>query len=1081
MSTSHPRCPACHAEAVPGALACAQCGQELAQACPACGTPHGPTQKFCGECGSLLRHPSGRALDAAPGVDSGLLPLPPAAPAPAAPASERKQVTVLFADIKGSLEILAERDPEDANRVLDNTLHRMMDAVHHYQGTVSQARGDGIMALFGAPVAQEDHALRACFAAMRIQQSVAAYSQEAMRTEGVPVHVRVGLNSGEVVVRAIRNDIYTEYTAVGQTTHLAARMEQAAAPGTILATAQTARLVEGQVQVRPVGPIAVKGLAAPVEVCEILGAGPAQARLQARQSRMHTPFVNRDSERQQLRQALTAARSGSGRMLVLGGEAGVGKSRIVGEFVQHHGSDCLLLEIHPAHFGGAASLQPVIDMLRGYFGIDAGEPAAAVRKKATARVAERLPALLGQVAPLLDAMDALPADHAYRKEDAATRRTATVQAIAALVLGESQAQPVIAVFEDLQWADSLTRALLDELVARLAGAALLLLGCHRPHYRPPWLSAPGVQALAMAPLKPAATAALLQGILGDGADVPALSRQLHQRAGGNPFFVEEIIQSFVSAGALQGSTGAYRRLQPLPLTQIPATIESLLAARIDGLRPGDKLLLQQAAVIGERVPHGLLRRLTGLNTAELRARLARLRDADFLSEDAQYAEPVHVFKHALTQEVAYRELLHERRREIHARIVAAMELEFADRLPAVVDQIAHHALRGRLWDKALTYLRAAGGRAAERYAYLEAVALYEQALEVVAEASQGAERLQHAIDLRFELRNALQPLGERERMTTVLQDAAELAQQLGDPARIGWVQSYLTDHYWIMGQTREAAAAGEQALRIGSEQDDLALQVVTRLPLGLLHHTRGDYHQAMSHFGWNIGALQGALQESRFGLFVLPSAFSCSFQAWALVELGEHDQAMHHARRGIEIAERIRHASSIGYAYLGLGVVQLRHGDLPDAVASLQRALSASGFANSQVGLAYVAFHLGYALVLSGRVAEGLAMLEETVLLAETRRFVARHSLRLAYLAEAYALAGRNEEGEAVAARAIALAREHDERANEAHALVAAACVAQAQGRPDAARSALGEALALAAQLGMTPLQQRCRFKLGHL
>ncbi len=1063
MTALQLRCSACGAEHDGEASACLRCGGDLTRPCQACGTLNRPRQKFCGECGSLLRHATGRQPASAPvGTATGT------------PTSERKHVTVLFADIKGSLEILAERDPEDANRVLDNVLHCMMDAVHRYQGTVSQSRGDGIMALFGAPIAHEDHALRACFAAIRIQQSVAAYSEEALRTEGTPVHVRVGLNSGEVVVRSMQNDIYVEYTAVGHATHLANRMEQAAAPGTILATAQTARLVEGQVVVRPIGAIMVKGQATPVEACEIVAAGPARTRLKAWQSRLLSPFVGREAESRVLQQALQAARAGAGQMVVINGDAGVGKSRLVREFVERRGRGCLLMEVHPARIGNAVSLLPVIDMLRSYFGIAAGDAAAAVRKKTTAKLAERLPGMLEQIAPLLDVLEALPADHASRNDDAAQRRDAAIRAIAALMVGESRLQPVIGVFEDVQWNDSLTQDLLRHLATHLAGAPMLIVACHRPDHHPDWSQREGVQPLTLGALAPQDTAAMLEGILGHGADIGALGAPLHQRAGGNPFFVEEIVQSLIGSGVLVGSAGAYRRMQPLALTQIPDTVESLLASRIDRLSPADKQLLQEAAVIGVRVPHGLLQRLTGLPAAELRARLRRLEQRDFLSEDALYAELNYVFKHALTQEVAYHELLRERRRDIHGRIVRAMEEEFADRLDDVIGQLAHHALHGQLWSKAHGYLRTAGGRAADRHAYLEAVALYEQALQAIGHLPGSNELLREALDIRFDMRNALQPLGERSRMATLMQEAAELAKQLGDPGRVGWVQAYLTDHFWIRGLTREALEAGEQALRIGREQSDLALQVVTHLPLGLLHHTRGDYPLAMTHFGWNIAALKGALLHKRFGLFVLPSSFSRSFQAWALAELGEFAAAIEHAQRAIEIAEQAHDANSSGYAHLGLGVVHLRRGDLLNAVATLERALSNSGFADSPVGVAYVAFHLGYALVLAGRPADGLTMLQDTIRLAESKGFVARHSLRLAHLAEAYAVVGRLDEGTQLAQRAVELARQHDERANEAHALRAAGVVALRGGDPAAARGAFEAALALATALGMRPLQARC-------
>ncbi|MDP9145856.1 MAG: adenylate/guanylate cyclase domain-containing protein, partial [Actinomycetota bacterium] len=400
---------------------------------------------------------------------------------------ERKQVTVLFADLKGSMELLADRDPEDARQLLDPVLERMMDAVHHYEGTVNQVMGDGIMALFGAPMAHEDHAVRACYAALAMQAALRRYSDEVRRTHGLAVHVRVGLNFGEVVVRAIDNDLHMDYTAVGQTTHLAARMEQLAMPGSILLTADTLRLVEGYVEVKPWGPVLVKGLTEPVEVYELLRAGPVRSRLLAAVARGLTRFVGRETELEHLRQALARAGAGQGQVVAGVGEAGVGKSRLLYEFTRsHHTHGWLLLASNSVSYGKATAYLPVIDLLKGYFQIEPQDDARRLREKVTGKLLTLDRTLEPRLPAILALLEVPVEDPQWQAFDPPQRRRRTLEAIKHLLLRESQVQPLCLMFEDLHWIDAETQALLDILVESLPTARLLLLVNYRPEYQHGW-------------------------------------------------------------------------------------------------------------------------------------------------------------------------------------------------------------------------------------------------------------------------------------------------------------------------------------------------------------------------------------------------------------------------------------------------------------------------------------------------------------------------------------------------------------------------------------------------------------------
>ena len=637
---------------------------------------------------------------------------------------ERKQVTVLFADLKGSMELLADRDPEEARRLLDPVLERMMAAVHRYEGTVNQVMGDGIMALFGAPIAHEDHTVRACYAALAMQGAIRTYAQEVRRTHGVTVQIRVGLNSGEVVVRAIGNDLHMDYTAVGQTTHLAARMEQLAQPGSTLLTAETLRLVEGLVRVTALGPIPVQGLDAPVEVFELVSASALRGRFQAHVAGGLTRFVGRDTELAALHQLLERAGAGHGQIVAAVGEAGVGKSRLVYEFVHsHHTRGWRVLESASVSYGKATPYFPVVDLLKRYVHVEEGDDPRTIRAKVTGQIVTLDESLQETLPALLSLLDALPEDSPFLTLDPPQRRQRTLDGLKRILLRESQVQPLLLVFEDLHWIDSETQALLDSLIDSLPTARLLLLVNYRPEYQHGWGSKTSYTQLRLDPLSPASAEAVLDTLLGQDPSLVPLKQLLIVRTEGNPFFLEESVRTLVETGVLVGEPGAYRLAQALPTIQVPATVQAVLAARIDRLPPEEKRLLQTAAVIGTEVPLPLLQAIAELPEAALHRGLAHLQAAEFLYETRLFPEPDYTFKHALTHEVAYGSLLLERRRGLHARLVEALEALAPERVAEQVERLAHHALRGEVWDKAVIYCQQAGARADDRAAFREAVPL----------------------------------------------------------------------------------------------------------------------------------------------------------------------------------------------------------------------------------------------------------------------------------------------------------------------------------------------------------------------
>ena len=998
---------------------------------------------------------------------------------------ERKQVTVLFADLKGSTELIRDLDPEAAQRLLDPALQRMMDAVHRYEGTVNQVLGDGIMALFGAPVAHEDHAVRACYAALAMQAALRRYAEEVRRVHGLEMQARVGLNSGEVVVRAIGNDLHMDYSAVGQTTHLAARMEQLATPGSIRLTVATLRLAEGLVQVHALGQFPVKGLTEPVEVFELVGASAIRRRLQASAARGLTRFVGRHQELTALQQALEQAGAGHGQVVALVGEAGLGKSRLVYEFVHsHHTPGWLVLESASVSYGKATPYFPVIDLLRRYSHVEEHDDTRTIHAKVTGQVVTLDPALQDTLPALLSLLEALPEDSPFLTLDPPQRRQRTLDALKRVVLRESQEQPLLLVCEDLHWIDSETQAFLNSLVESLPTARLLLLVNYRPEYQHGWGSKTYYTQLRLDPLPPVRADEFLQALLGNDPSLQPLTPLLIARTEGNPFFLEESVRTLVETGGLIGEPGAYHLAQTLPTIQVPATVQAVLTARIDRLPSEEKRLLQTAAVMGTEVPLPLLQTIADLPDEALHRGLAHLQAAEFLYETRLFPDIEYTFKHALTQQVAYETLLQERRRALHARIVEALEVLVGDRVAEQVDRLAHHALRGEVWDKALVYGQRAGEKALARSAHREAVEYFEQVLSVLAHLPETRDTREQAIDLRLALRSALLPSGDFGRILAYLREAEAIAVTLDNPRRLGQVSDFLSFYFYLMSDYDQALAAAQRTLALATASGEVVLQALANLRLGQTYRAQGDYRRAIDCLGQTVAFLDGARRYERFGAVFLPAVVSRAFLARCHAELGTFAEGSVLGEEGLRIAETVAHPGSLMFALWGIGCLALRHGDLHRALPLLERVVGICQDADLPFYFPLVASALSVAYTLDGRVADAVSLcmqvMEQTT---ATGTPVFEEALCHLSLGEAQLLAGRLEAAQALAERALALTWEHQERGSQAWALRLLGDIA-ARREPsvlEPAEAHYRQALTLADELGMRPLQTHCHRGLGTL
>jgi class 3 adenylate cyclase/tetratricopeptide (TPR) repeat protein len=1078
-------CPRCQAQSGAGARFCEQCGAKLGRTCSSCGVEVAAGARFCGACGTPLTNaasgPTPRFADPQSYTPKHLA--DKILTAKGALEGERKLVTVLFADVKGSMELLADRDPEEARKILDPVLERMMEAIHRYEGTVNQVMGDGIMALFGAPVAHEDHAVRACHAALRMQETVGWYADELRRTQGIDVQIRVGMNSGEVVVRAIDSDLHMDYSAIGQTTHLAARMEQLARPGTALMTKDTLRLAEGYIEVRPLGPVPVRGLAETVEVFEIIRAGAVRSRLQAAAARGLTPFVGRDGELSRLRETLEKARAGQGQIVAVSGEPGVGKSRLFWEFTHSHRTHgWLVLESSPVSYGKTTSYLPVSDLLKTYFGIEDQDDARRIREKVTGKLLTLDESLRTTIPVFLSLLDVPVDDTEGQEPDSRERRRRTLDALKRLLLRESQVQPLLVIFENLNWVDGETQAFLDSLVESLPAARLLLMVNYRPEYTHGWGGKSYYTQFRIDPLEPESAEELLQAILGSEPTLQPLKQLLVQQTEGNPFFLEECVQSLVETGALTGVRGQYRLQAPVESLQMPPTVQAVLASRIDRLDPDEKRLLQAASVIGKDVPFALLEAIVEVPEETLRSGLMRLQSAEFIYETTLFPTLEYTFKHALTHDVAYGSLLTGRRRALHGRAMESLERLNADRLGEQVERLAHHAVRGEIWDKAINYLRQAGAKAVSRAANQEAVSLLDQALQALTHLPEGRAKLEQSIDIRLELRPPLLQLGRLRDVLQLSKEAEHLGAELGDESRLGRVYSYLVNYHYLNGEPDLAIEYGERCLRIADATQDLALQALARGYLGLSCHAQGQYRRAELILRQNVDALamaRGAAADQSAISYVTSSGWL----AFTLAELGDFHAADACADQALRVADGAGHAYGQTIARTLAGLVWLRRGHLDRAFGYLQPSLEACREKHLDVWRPLPSSLLGLTQALAGRLDEALPLLRDGVHLSEVLGINAYLALWMLNLAEGQMAAGQLDQARETARHALDLAVSHKERGHQAWAW---RLMGDLDSRGDATALAQAEenyrrALNTAEELRMQPVIAHAKMGLGRV
>jgi DNA-binding NtrC family response regulator/tetratricopeptide (TPR) repeat protein len=1003
--------------------------------------------------------------------------LPPGEPQASVPSWEQKPVAVLALELTWPVGAAGEAPRYEPWTATQRWEQAILEKVRGFGGVLLQGSPSLLLVAFGVPETLEQLPQRAVQAALALRQLVAAMPSG----ECVP-ELRQAVHWGQLLVDVEASDPTARLLSVGETLALPVRLLDRGTPGGIVVSSEVSRLVEEWFELRAHQELPGDEQPYRAVAYTVVGYKSRGSLLRMYRQRPLSRFVGRAQELAALENLLVYAENGRGQVVAIVGEPGVGKSRLCYEFIRAHSTrGWLLLETSADSYNQATPYLLVIELLKSYFQITIRDDVSTLRDKVTAKLRMLDQSLESSLPALFTLLDVPVEDGAWQALGPPQRRQGIMDAVKHLLLRESQVQPLCLIVENLHWIDGETQGFLDSFVESLPAARVLLLVSYRPEYQHGWVSKSYYTQLRLDPLPPVSAQALAHSILGHDTSVMSLTQRLIDLTEGNPLFLEESIQTLVETQALTGKRGAYRLTQVLQHIQAPATVHMVLASRIDRLPVEAKRLLQLAAVIGKEVPLSLLPALVERPAEALHQDLTHLQRIEFLYERSLWPELVYTFKHALTHEVAYGSLQPESRRALHAQIVGTIEALDAERLAEQVERLAHHALQGDVWDKALAYCRRAGEKALGHSAYYEAVAFFEQALGALHHLPERRDTIEQAIDLHFELRNALFALGDHGPILDHLRQAEILAQALGDQRRLGWVFSYMIRHFCPTADYDRAIASGERALAIAEAVGDFDLQVGTQCLLGQAYFFTGDYGRARDIFRGNVACLEGDLLHEHFGLPVPASVYSRTWLVASLAELGTFAEGIDRSDEEVGIAEAVAQPYSLVHASFSTGLLSLRKGDLAIAIAMLERGLGLCQAWNIGGWFANLASHLGYAYALSGRVAEAVPLLEQAV--GSKVLTVGMGIVWMAYLSEAYLLAGRTDEANQLADRALDLARQHNEPSNQAWVLRLLGEIATRHDPPivEPVEDHYRQALAMAEELGMRPLAAHCHRGLGTL
>jgi class 3 adenylate cyclase len=1021
------KCPKCQTENLADSSFCEECSAPLEAACATCGAGNRPTAKFCRKCRAAL------------GGVSAAVPEPRAytpkhlaekiLTSRAALEGERKQVTVLFADVKGSMELASQVDPEEWHTTLDRFFTILTEGVHRFEGTVNQYTGDGMMALFGAPIAHEDHARRACYAALQVLDGLRPYANELRLRRGLNFSARLGINSGEVIVGRIGDDLRMDYTAQGHTVGLAARMEQIAEPGKAYLTAQTAAQIQGYFALADLGEMEVKGVQGAMHVYELQGLGQMRTRLDVSRSRGFSRFVGRGDEMQVLESALARARDGNAQIVGIVGEAGLGKSRLCYEFLERcRARGLMTYETTGVAHGKAIPFLPVLRLFRAFYGVTEQDSAATARE----RIAGRLLLLderLRESLPInFEFMGVPDPENPAPPMDPEARQRQMFDIVRRVIQARGHKETTITLLEDLHWFDGGSTVFLEPLLDAVVGTRALVLVNFRPEYQAPWMGRSYYHQLPLAPLGPDAIRELLDALLGTDRSTAGLAEAIHSRTGGNPFFTEEVVQSLIESGKLQGSKGAYRLVTPVNRLEVPSSVHALLAARIDRLAERDKDVLQTAAVIGREFDEPTLAAVVEQDAPQLREALQTLKDTEFVYEQSLYPVAEYLFKHALTQEVALASQLQERRRRLHAAVARVVEAAHAHDLDRQAALLAHHWEEAADLEHAVRWHR----RAAESVGVSDPVEGLRHWQKVRALGRTLPDESSKEACLRAcrtILAGGSWRLGMSEDdVRAVLDEGRALARDLNRPAAVANLLHGVAAQLGMIGRAKAALEIAREAVALVDDTLGPAEILAVDVAISYWGLIAGRIPDALAVLERMVERTGGDPHCGREIVGFSPLVWAEGVAAVALAQAGRFDQYGSREARAIRLAREHALQENLGWV-LGMrsSVAYLQRTTSVGAVADLLRSASEAVEIADAVGSRYsqiaASSNLATAALLSGDYAACEERLVDCLASAqESGTGLDWHGQMLAMLADARLARGNGEGAIAAAREGVAVA-----------------------------------------------------------
>jgi class 3 adenylate cyclase/tetratricopeptide (TPR) repeat protein len=1078
------QCPKCQFENPIGIKFCGECGDKLERLCPSCNSSSPLNFKFCGECGHKLDVPA----ETSPkdlSFDEKLTKIQKYLPKGLTEKilaqrdrieGERKQVTVMFCDMEGFTALSEKQGPEEAYSIMDQVYEILIHKVHDYEGTVNEMTGDGIMALFGAPIALEDAPQRAIRSSLAIHREMAKFSDRIKQDrEGVPpLKMRVGLHTGPVVVGTVGNDLRVEFKAVGDTVNLSSRLEGLAEPGSTYVTEAIFRLTEGLFRFEAMGEKRIKGKKELIKVYRVIAPSTSRTRFDVSTERGLSPFVGRERELELLLDGFERSKAGRGQAVSIIADAGLGKSRLLYEFRKAVASeDVTFLEGKCLSYSRGVVYHPIIDILKANFDIRDDDGDLQIREKIKegleilgADETSILPYLLELLSVEDNGFDKIPLSPEERKDR-------ILGALKQIVLKGSERQPLIMAYEDLHWIDQSSEESLKGLLDAISGARVFLIFTYRPEFIHTWGGRSYHSQVNLNRLSTRETLMMISHLLGTEAFDKEIEQLVLEKTEGVPFFIEELINSLRDQKVIEKKDNKYHLTKDIREAIIPSTIHDVIMARVDSLTDGAKVLLQTGSVAGREFSHHLIKKVAELAKEELLSHLSVLKDSELLYERGIYPQSNYVFKHALTQEVAYNSLLQKRRAELHEKIGKAIEKIHAGRLEELCEMLAYHFLQGEDWQRAYRYCQESGLKAYTHSAYEQAQGYFEDALTSIRKLPREKSRIEKEIDLRFNMRSPLVALGRHEEWGEWIQGAEPLAREIDDDARLSNVLNYLSSLYWIDGQHRKAIALGEKALNLAERAGHFSYQIATMLHLGIFFFNVGDYPKQIEIHQKVRKRLIGEDAFEQHGLASLPGAFSRSMLVLGMAELGNFDKIDEIGQEALEIAERVRNALTWTFVYNFLAMAYLRLGKLELALPLLEKGHELCRFSEVQSMYSYTVGSLGYAYLLANEPRRALTVLEEG---AKDHKLQASFwpTHLLTVLADAYRATGEISLATETVSRALKLSDKREERGFEAWAMLVMAGINDAAERLEEAKQWYRRALQQASNLSMRPLVAHC-------